>query len=188
MTDKYDITDTIDLSKNRNLRFTLLDEFSFIDISVLILFISSCRFIIYKYNTKISVQLSASYTHVNLLDSANFKGIKHDAWAVAFVGKYKFSPQSSVLLQFNMPLTTRNFNNINTTTNGSTSTLTTTKGVLPKPDLGIGFEVSTGSHQFQIFICTADAIIKQERALYNANDFSQKQMVIGFNITRQWGF
>ena len=108
--------------------------------------------------------------------------------AISFVGKYKFSPQSSILLQFNQPLSTRNFTNVSSNTSGNVTTLTTNKGVLPKPDLGIGFEVSTGSHQFQIFLCTADAIIPQERELYNSNDFLQKQMVIGFNITRQWGF
>jgi len=142
----------------------------------------------YKYNSKIALQLSFSYTHANMVDSANFKGIKHNSMAVSFVGKYKFSPQSSILLQFNQPLSTRNFTNVSSNTSGNVTTLTTNKGVLPKPDLGIGFEVSTGSHQFQIFLCTADAIIHQESALYNSNDFLQKQMVIGFNITRQWGF
>ena len=142
----------------------------------------------YKYNSKIALQMSFSYTHANMVDSANFRGIEHNAMAISFVGKYKFSPQSSILLQFNQPLSTRNFTNVSSNTSGNVTTLTTNKGVLPKPDLGIGFEVSTGSHQFQIFLCTADAIIPQERELYNSNDFLQKQMVIGFNITRQWGF
>lgn len=142
----------------------------------------------HKFNSKIAVQLSFAYTHYNMVDSAVYKGIKHDAMAVAFVGKYKFSPQSSVILQYNQPLETREFTKTETTTVGNVTSVSTTKGFHPKPDLGIGLEVSTGSHQFQIFVCTSDAIVLQERELYNTNDFTQKQMLIGFNITRQWGF
>ena len=128
----------------------------------------------WKFNTHLSLQGGFSYTHINYLDtSKNYQGIDHDSWAFSFVGRYKFSPQSSVLVEFNQPLLVND--------NGA-------KGKNPKPNLGIGWEVSTGNHQFQIFLCTADAIVNQEMNVYNTNDFTKKQMVIGFNLTREWGF
>jgi hypothetical protein len=64
------------------------------------------------------------------------------------------------------------------------------KEVKPKPNVGLGYEVSTGSHQFQVFVCAAQEIINQEYRVFNHNDFSNGKwdLLIGFNITREWSF
>jgi hypothetical protein len=118
-----------------------------------------------KFSEKVSVQLAGSYSHVNLVDS----GMKHDVIGVSFAGRYKFSPQSSVLVEFDYPVTTHDVNK-------------------NMPNLGIGYEVATSGHAFQIFICTADGINNQQIMVYNQNDFSKKSVLLGFNITRMWGF
>jgi hypothetical protein len=122
-----------------------------------------------KINSHISLQVSANYSHFNIIDSLYGQ---HDFYGASFVGKYKFSPQSSVILNFDYLL---NVSQIDEDTR-------------PKPNLSLGYEVSTGSHQFQIFVCTADAIINQENRVFNHNDFTKKDVLLGFNITRQWSF
>jgi hypothetical protein len=122
-----------------------------------------------KINSHISLQVAGTYTHFNIIDSLYGQ---HDFYGVSFVGKYKFSPQSSVVVDFDYMLNQSKLD----------------ESVKPKPNLGIGYELSTGSHQFQIFICNADAIINQETRVYNQNDFFKGDVMIGFNIMRQWGF
>jgi hypothetical protein len=93
----------------------------------------------------------------------------HDNYGASLVARYKVTPQGSVMLDFDYPVT-------KATTNPA------------KPNLGIGYEIATSGHQFQIFITTADAISNQMYRVYNQNDFTKTQFLIGFNITRQWGF
>lgn len=122
-----------------------------------------------KINSRISLQVSGTYSHFNLIDSVYGK---HDFYGASFVGRYKFSPQSSVLIEYDYLL---NVSSID-------------KNIRPKPNLGIGYEVSTGSHQFQVFICSAQEIINQEYRIFNHNDFFKGDVLIGFNITREWSF
>ncbi len=122
-----------------------------------------------KINSKISLQVSGTYSHFNLIDSVYGK---HDFYGASFVGRYKFSPQSSVLVEYDYLL----------------NVSTIDKDNRPKPNLGIGYEVSTGSHQFQVFICSAQEIINQEYRVFNHNDFFKGDVLIGFNITREWSF
>ena len=122
-----------------------------------------------KINSKISVQLAGTYSYFNIIDSVYGQ---HEFYGASFVGKYRFSPQSALLIDFDFPL---NVSGIE-------------KSTRPKPNLGIGYEVSTGSYQFQIFVCTPDGIINQVNRVYNINDISIKNLLLGFNITREWGF
>lgn len=118
-----------------------------------------------KINEKLSLQLAFTWSHVNLVDS----GMQHDIPGVSFVGRYKFTPQSSVLLEYDYPLATHAVNK-------------------NMPNLGIGYEVATSGHTFQIFVCTADGINNQQIMVYNQNDYTKRQVLLGFNITRLWGF
>jgi len=122
-----------------------------------------------KINSKISLQVAGTYSHFNIIDSLYGQ---HDFYGVSFAGRYKFSPQSSVLLEYDYLLNVSGIDNT----------------VKPKPNFGIGYEVSTGSHQFQIFVCSAQGIINQEYRVYNQNDFFKGDLLFGFNITREWGF
>ena len=57
-----------------------------------------------------------------------------------------------------------------------------------KPNFGIGIEISTSTHAFQIFAGSSAGIIQQENLHYNQNNFWDGQFLIGFNITRLWSF
>jgi hypothetical protein len=122
-----------------------------------------------KITSKISLQVAGTYSYFNIIDSAYNE---HAFYGASFAGRYKFSPQSSVIVDFDYLLNTSDIQ----------------EAVKPEPNLGIGYEVSTGSHQFQIFVTTAQGIINQDFRLYNMNKFGDGDVVLGFNITRQWGF
>jgi hypothetical protein len=124
-----------------------------------------------KFSDKISLQVAVHYTYLNLVDSTQQNAIL----GVSIIGRYKFSIQSSIQIQFDNPITLQ-------------PNLTLSDGTVvsqaQKPNLGIGYQVSTGNHQFQIFLTTADNIALQQIMAYNTNDFTKKQLLLGFNITR----
>lgn len=53
----------------------------------------------------------------------------------------------------------------------------------PKPNLSFGWEISTATHCFQLFVANYSNIINQYNLLYNNNDFARGEFLIGFNIT-----
>lgn len=122
-----------------------------------------------KFNSKISLQLAGTYSHMNLIDSIYQQ---HDFISLSFLGRYKFSPQSSVMVDFDYVLNASGID----------------ESVRPQYNATVGYEVSTGSHQFQVFVGTAQNIVDQEYRVYNQNDFGKLEVVFGFNITRDWSF
>ena len=54
--------------------------------------------------------------------------------------------------------------------------------VQPKPNLSLGWEISTATHTFQIFAANYNQIINQRNLVFNANDYKKSQWLIGFNI------
>lgn len=121
-----------------------------------------------RITNKISLQLSPSFTHHNSIDP----GYSHDMVAVGFSGRYKFSPQSSFMFNYTQPLTSLN----------------SSGDFKPKPGLTFGFEIATSGHAFQVFTTTYQGILPQQNIAFNTNDSAKNQWLIGFNITRLWGF
>ena len=126
-----------------------------------------------KFCDWFSFQATGSFTHYNSVDST----MNHDVVGVGFNGRVKFSPQSSFIFQYDIPLYIK-----------SISEQLNYKAA--KPNFGIGYEVSTSTHAFQIFISTADGILQQDNYLYNTNDVANgfSDLMIGFTITRLWSF
>ena len=91
--------------------------------------------------------------------------------AIGFGGRYKFSAQSSILINYTQPLSAHK----NTAFN-------------PKPGLTIAWEVSTSAHAFQMFFTSYQGILPQENVMYNPLDFTKNGVLFGFNITRLWNF
>ncbi len=125
-----------------------------------------------KFTDWLSVQANVSFTHFNITQP----GIDHDKIALGFNGRIKFSPQSSILFQYDIPLKVdgirehREFKD------------------LAKPNLGIGWEIKTTTHAFHIYVTSADGMIPQHNALYNNYDWTRGDLMFGFSINRLWGF
>ncbi len=125
-----------------------------------------------KVNDWLSVQASVNFTHYNSVDSL----LDNDKVGLGFGGRVKFSPQSSLTLELGVPLKIESISQHTSFTNH------------PKPHFSIGYEVSTSTHAFQIFLTNGLGILPQELYMFNLNEFDSKSIRFGFNITRLWNF
>jgi hypothetical protein len=139
-----------------------------------------------KITSKLSAQISPSITHQNAVhgyyvrvDSATRKmegEMKHEHFAVSFAARYKLTTVTSVMVNYNQPITKHVINN-------------------PSPNISFGFEFNTSSHSFQLFMTNYYLLNPQRNNLENKNYYkneegkvSLKQFLIGFNITRLWNY
>ncbi len=141
-----------------------------------------------KVTNRLSLQAGGTWSYFNMIDTAKAPDMARDYIGVSFIGRYQFSPQSSIIAEFDLPITTWSTTTITKTGNSNNGTETKLVKYFPKPNPGIGYEVATSGHQFQIFVCSASGIVNQEYRVFNQNAFFDKGILIGFNITRQWGF
>ena len=125
-----------------------------------------------KFNDWFSFQAGVSFTHFNAIDLP----YDHDKIGLHFNGRLKVSPQGSVIFNFDTPLRIKEISEQNTWTNP------------PMQNLSFGYEISTSTHTFQIFMSTSNSLIPQYTMMSNQNDLTKQQFQIGFNITRLWGF
>ena len=128
-----------------------------------------------KINTKLSVQAAISLSHFNnvpaYIDAEGMiqNTVKNDQFTLSFMGRYKLSNQMSILVDYDQPLTQNATNN-------------------PHPNVAVGLEIATSSHCFQIVAGNGQYLLPQNNALYNQNDFSKGQYLVGFNMTKLWSF
>jgi hypothetical protein len=125
-----------------------------------------------RFNDFVSVQANASFTHYNITEP----GIDHDKISVGFNGRVNISPQSSIMLQYDIPLKVKGITEHREWLNPA------------KPNLGVGWEIRTSTHAFHIYMGSADGMIPQHNALYNQNDWTNGDLMFGFSITRVWSF
>jgi hypothetical protein len=125
-----------------------------------------------KFTDRLSLQAAVSFSHYNSVGTT----YDHDKIGVHFNGRIKVSPQGSVIFNYDEPLKIKEITEQNSWTNP------------PKPNLAFGYEISTSTHAFQIYMGTADGLLPQDNMMWNQNDFTKHQLFIGFNITRLWGF
>lgn len=131
-----------------------------------------------RFNSKLSLQVAPNLTHYNAVegymdsqgDNPEIKGkMENDSWGINTSGRFKFSSQSSIIATYDQPLTEHFTNN-------------------PKPSISLGVEIATSGHTFQIFFTNYNRINPQENYMFNQNDYRDGEWLIGFNITRTWGF
>ncbi len=142
-----------------------------------------------KVTEKFSVQVAPSLSHQNAVNgyytkndstgTATFKEMKFDHFAIALSARYKVTNVTSVMINYDQPLTRHATNN-------------------PNPNFSFGVEMNTSSHSFQLFLGNYYDLIPQQNNLYNRNspfgytDNGTKikggNFVIGFNITRLWNY
>jgi len=144
-----------------------------------------------KVTDKLSVQVAPSWSHQNAVsgyytknDSTGqtiFGTMKHEHFAVAVSARYHLTNVTSLIFNYDQPLTKHPSNN-------------------PSPNLSFGFEFNTSSHSFQLFAGNFYYLSPQRNNLFNQsspfgytdNVTGEKvkggQFRIGFNITRLWNY
>lgn len=119
-----------------------------------------------RFSPNLSLQIAPSISHFNIVEPE----IRNDMVAIAFGGRYKVSPQTSILIDYSQPLTKFHTNN-------------------PHPGISFGVEFGTSAHTFQLFATNYFGIVPQKNYMFNTYDFERiGQYLIGFNITRNYNF
>jgi hypothetical protein len=121
-----------------------------------------------------TMTVGGSFTHFSQVDSL----YDHDKIALHVLGRVKFSPQSSIIVNCDIPLKI----------DGIKEWLVIKDP--PKYNFGIGYEVATATHVFQVFVSSANYLVPQYNVMKNQYAFFKgtKNIFIGFNISRQWNF
>jgi len=137
-----------------------------------------------KFTEWFSLELNFSFTHYNAVKSNDYPnppdtidaGYNHDALGIGGHMRFKFSPQSSILVSYTAPLNIKGLSEHEEVWNTYYS------------NFSIAYEVATSTHAFQIFFSTANGIIPQDKYMYNSDDWLKGEFRFGFNITRLWSF
>ena len=120
-----------------------------------------------RFNSKLSLQFSPSISHYNTV----FEGMSNNMFAIAIGGRYKITPNTSILVDYSQPIT--QYSN---------------SDYQPKPGMSLGFEFGTSGHAFQLFVTNYWGIVPQDNYMWNQNDFFAGDVLLGFNITRIYNF
>jgi len=125
-----------------------------------------------KFTKWLSLQAAVSFTHYNAVGLL----YDHDKVGWHFSGRIKVTPQGSIVFNYDQPLQVKDISEQRQWTNPA------------KPNLAFGYEVSTGTHAFQIYMASTSSVLPQETMMWNQNDYKNNGFAIGFLITRLWGF
>ena len=128
-----------------------------------------------KITDKFSAQVAPNFSWYNNVEAYVDKNgeiqkkMENGHFAISVLGRYKITEKSSIIAGYDQPLTQHTTNN-------------------PHPNICFGFETTTSSHAFQVFMGNYYGIVPQSNNVFNQNDFRDGQFVIGFNISRLWNF
>ena len=136
-----------------------------------------------KFCDWFTMSVGGSFTHFNQADSlvgdpVAGKNYEHDKIALHFLGRIKFTGQSALIINCDLPLKLEGIKEWDELAN------------TPKYNFGFGYEVTTATHVFQIFASSANALVPQYNVMYNQREFfkGSKNIFLGFNISRVWNF
>jgi hypothetical protein len=118
-----------------------------------------------KFSESFSLQVSPTYTHFNLVESI---GQTNDVWALAGLARMKMTKRSAVVLEY-----THNFN-----------LYPDQAPVKYYSPFGIGYEIETGGHVFQMFFTNASGITEPQTISNTTTSFDNWGLGLGFNISR----
>jgi hypothetical protein len=115
-----------------------------------------------KFNEKLSVQLTPTLVHRNLVNTPEET---NDIYALGLSGRQKISKRIAITFeyfyQFNNNSRENNYN-----------------------PLGVGMEIETGGHVFQLVFTNTQAMIEKSFITETSGNFFDGDIHFGFNITR----
>lgn len=118
-----------------------------------------------KFSDVLSLQASPTYIHYNLVDNITDK---NDALVLGLAGRYKFSKRMAVTTEYGVRYLSY------TASNDYHNTL------------GIGWEVETGGHVFQMFITNSTGITAPQYLTHTNTSWRDGGIRLGFNISRSF--
>ena len=122
-----------------------------------------------KFSDRVSLQLAPTFFYFNTVQ----RGYKNANLGLSFGGRIKVLDSHSLTFEYDQLLTKQD----SVYVGGQYTTKQ------PKPNLTLGWEITTGTHTFQVFATNYQDILYQRNFLYNSNDFKKRKYLFGFNIT-----
>lgn len=113
-----------------------------------------------RFSQKYSLQLAPSFLYYNAVE----EGRENANFGIHAGARAKVYREISIIAEYD-------------------NLLTDQPGFETKPNLALGIEIWSPTHSFQIFAANHSQILNQRNLLYNTNDFSKGEYLIGFNIT-----
>lgn len=128
-----------------------------------------------KITEKFSAEVAPSLSHTNVVNGYYSDTGKvsperhHNHFAIAINGRYLIKEGMAIIANYDQPITKHVTGN-------------------PHPNISVGMEVTTSAHAFQFFIGNYYFLSPQQNNMYNQNDYTKGEFLIGFNITRLWNY
>ena len=116
-----------------------------------------------KFNKVFSLQAAPEFAWFNGVAN-EYKNLD---FGLSLGARAKVLPSQSIILEYDQPFFKNN-----------------TDPPSPKPNMGLGWEIGTGTHCFQIFVANYNQIVYQRNLVFNDRGGINKQnLQVGFNIT-----
>ena len=117
-----------------------------------------------KFNKKLSLQLTPTLVHHNLVETPEEN---NDIFALGFSGRHKIGKRMAITFEYFYQ-----FNNNTQQTNYD--------------PFGIGLELETGGHVFQLVFANSQAMIEKQFITETTGNFFDGDIHFGFNIVRSF--
>lgn len=116
-----------------------------------------------KFSDNFSLQMSPTYIHYNIVTNITDK---NDVLALGLAGRYKFSKRMAITAEY-----------------GARYKSYTASSAYHNT-LGIGWEIETGGHVFQMFITNSLGIVEPQFIPHTTTSWKDGGIRLGFNISR----
>lgn len=117
-----------------------------------------------KFSDKFSAQFAPVLVHYNLVD---FVAQSNDQFIASFAARYKFTKRFAVTFEYGARLNDRNIGSY-------------------YDSMGIGFDLETGGHVFQMFFTNSAGMIESQYYGRTTSDWRNFGIKLGFNISRMF--
>jgi hypothetical protein len=120
----------------------------------------------HKINNRFSVQVAPSLAYFNAVPRySDTTGYKNLNLGISAGAKMNIVGDHNLILEYDQLLTKQELDE------------------QPKPNLAFGWERSTATHTFQLFVANYSQVINQRNLVFNTNDFTKGDFLFGFNVT-----
>jgi len=115
-----------------------------------------------KFSEKFSLQLAPIFVHYNIVENISDK---NDVWALSVASRYKLTKRFSLMAE-------------------CAFTLNKYSNKKYYNESGIGWEIETGGHVFQMFFTNSAGIVENQFIPRTTSSWSKGGFKLGFNISR----
>jgi hypothetical protein len=115
-----------------------------------------------KFNSKLSLQVTAAFVHFNLVDQLSDG---NNCFIAGVVGRYKVSTRQAITVEYGYRI-----NNYSNTPYYNS--------------FGVGYDLETGGHVFQLHFTNSFGLTENQYFMYTNSAWSNWGIRLGFNISR----